>query len=99
MARYQPNFGEVRKWLDTDRGLRRVVTSQANLIATRARILAPVLTGEYKSKIKVRRSRGWDGRIAANVTAEAEHSTVVEKGRRSIEGRGHHVLRRAAESL
>lgn len=103
MARYQPLFGNVRRWLDTDGGLRRAVTGQAHLIADRARVLAPVRTGRYKASIKVTRARGWDGRLAANVTADVPYATVVEKGRkmgrRDIQGRGHHVLRRAAESL
>lgn len=72
---------------------------QANAIADRARLLAPVRTGRYKASIAVRESRAWDGRLAADVTADVPYSTVVEVGRRDIINRGHHTLRRAAETL
>lgn len=99
MATYKPNQAGVRTWLDTDTGLRSAVRDQANAIANRARQLAPVRTGRYKASIQVRDSRGWDGRIAADVTVGVPYSTVVEVGRRDIKDRGHHVLRRAAETL
>jgi hypothetical protein len=99
MARYNPNRASVRRWLDSDDDLRSAVRGQANTIANRARQLAPVRTGRYKASIKVRDSRGWDGRLAADVTADVPYGTVVELGRRSIRNRGHHVLRRAAETL
>lgn len=99
MARYNPNRAAVRRWLDSDGDLRQAVRSQANTIANRARQLAPVRSGRYKASIKVRDSRGWDGRLAADVTADVPYGTVVEVGRRSIHNRGHHVLRRAAETL
>lgn len=104
MARYEANYRAVRKWLNTDRDLRRAVTERADAVATRARVLAPVRTGRYKASIKVSAAeRGWDGRVAAGVVADVNYASVVEwgrkKGRRNIQGRGHHVLRRAAESL
>jgi hypothetical protein len=99
MARYNPNRAAVRRWLDSDDDLRSAVRGQANAIANRARQLAPVRSGRYKASIKVRDSRGWDGRLAADVTADVPYATVVEKGRRNIRNRGHHVLRRAAETL
>lgn len=104
MARYEANYRAVRKWLNTDRDLRRAVTDQAGAIASRARVLAPVRTGRYKASIKVSSAeRGWDGRVAAGVSADARYAAVIEvgrkAGRRSIHDRGHHVLRRAAESL
>jgi hypothetical protein len=61
--------------------------------------LAPVRSGRYKASIQVRDSRGWDGRLAADVTADVPYATVVEVGRRNLHNRGHHVLRRAAETL
>jgi Bacteriophage protein of unknown function (DUF646). len=99
MADYSPNRAAVRRWLDSDSDLRSAVRGQANTIANRARQLAPVRTGRYKASIQVRDSRGWDGRLAADVTADVPYGTVVELGRRSLHGRGHHVLRRAAETL
>jgi len=85
--------------LDSDGDLRNAINGQANLIANRARQLAPVRTGRYKASIHVRDSRGWDGRLAADVTADVPYGTVVELGRRNLHNRGHHVLRRAAETL
>jgi hypothetical protein len=99
MARYSPNRAAVRRWLNSDVNLRSAVRSQANEIANRAHVLAPVRFGRYKASIRVRDSRGWDGRLAADVTADAPYSTVVEVGRRDIKDRGHHTLRRAAETL
>lgn len=99
MARYSPNRAGVRRWLDSDGDLRNAINGQANLIANRARQLAPVRTGRYKASIHVRDSRGWDGRLAADVTADVPYGTVVELGRRNLHNRGHHVLRRAAETL
>ncbi|MGH3427350.1 MAG: HK97 gp10 family phage protein [Mycobacteriales bacterium] len=99
MARYNPNRAGVRAWLDSDENLRNAVRGRANEIAGRARVLAPVRTGRYKASIKVRDSRGWDGRVAADVTADAPYSVVVEVGRRDVHNRGHHTLRRAAETL
>jgi len=99
VASYIPNHAGVRTWLDSDGDLRSAVRGQANAIANRARLLAPVRTGQYKASIQVRDSRGWDGRLAADVTAGVPYATVVEVGRRDIRDRGHHVLRRAAETL
>lgn len=99
MARYTPNRAGVRRWLNSDSDLRSAVRGQANTIADRARLLAPVRTGRYKASIAVRDSRGWDGRLAADVTADVPYGTVVELGRRNLHNRGHHVLRRAAETL
>lgn len=99
MARYNPNRAAVRRWLDSDGDLRGAVRGQANTIANRARQLAPVRSGRYKASIKVRDSRGWDGRLAADVIADVPYATVVEKGRRHLRNRGHHTLRRAAETL
>lgn len=99
MAEYEMLWGNVRRWLNTDGDLRQAVTEQAHLIAVRARVFAPVRTGRYKASIKVTRARGWDGRLAANVVADVPYARFVEEGRRDIHGRGHHVLRRAAESL
>ena len=99
MARYNPNYAAVGRWLRSDGDLRAAVRGQANAIADRARLLAPVRTGRYKASISVRDSRGWDGRLAADVTAGVPYSTVVEVGRRDVINRGHHVLRRAAETL
>lgn len=99
MARYKAHYAEVRKWLDSDGDLRGAVTNRAEAIANRARVLAPVLTGRYKSHIAVRDSRGWDGRVAADVYDAVPYAAAVEWGLRDIHYRGHHVIRRAAESL
>lgn len=99
MTSYRPNRAGVRAWLNSDGDLRSAVRGQANAIADRARLLAPVRTGRYKASIAVRDSRGWDGRLAADVTADVPYGTVVEVGRRNLHNRGHHVLRRAAETL
>lgn len=98
MARYEPNIAATGRWLRSDTQLRNAVGDRADQIADRARVIAPVRTGEYKSKIRVdRRARGWDGRVAAEVEAVAAHSAAVEFGNAVTNGRGHHVLRRAAE--
>jgi hypothetical protein len=99
MADYKPDRAAVRRWLDSDGDLRSAVHGQANTIANRARQLAPVRTGRYRASIQVRDSRGWDGRLAADVIAGAPYARLVEEGRRDIHNRGHHTLRRAAESL
>jgi hypothetical protein len=99
MADYQPNHAGVRAWLNSDGDLRSAVRGQATTIANRARLLAPVRTGRYKASVQVRDSRGWDGRLAADVVAGVPYGTVVELGRRNVHDRGHHVLRRAAETL
>lgn len=99
MADYKPNHAGVRAWLNSDGDLRSAVRGRANAIANRARLLAPVRTGRYKASIQVRDSRGWDGRLAADVTAGVPYAAVVEVGRRDVINRGHHTLRRAAETL
>ena len=99
MANYKPNRGNVRRWLDSDGDLRAAVRDKADTIADRARRIAPVHSGRYKASIRVRTTHAWDGRVAADVTADVPYATIVEKGRRSIHNRGHHTLRRAAEML
>jgi hypothetical protein len=99
MADYKPNSAGVRRWLAADGDLRSAVKGQADTIANRARLLAPVRTGRYKASIHVRDSRGWDGRLAADVIAGTPYARFVEEGRRDVHNRGHHTLRRAAETL
>lgn len=99
MGRYEPDFAAVRDWLNTSDELKAAIRERAELIANRARLLAPVRTGRYKASITVRDSHGWDGRVAADVLANVGYAIEVEVGRRDIHDRGDHVLRRAAEGL
>lgn len=72
--------------------------AHAEVIASRARAIAPRDTGEYIDKIRVSTTRrgGIRGdRAAGVVTAGAPHSAAVEFG--NSRTRGHHVLRRAAQ--
>lgn len=72
---------------------------KAEEIAARARALAPKDSGEYAASIEVSTERGGvrNDRTVAVVTATAPHSAAVEFGNSRTGGRGHHVLRRAAE--
>lgn len=97
MARYQANHHETGAWLRSGPQLRDAVRDEAQRRANRARAIAPVDTGRYKAGIRVTDSRGWDGRLAADVEATAAHSAAVEWGNARTGGRGHHVLRRAAD--
>jgi phage gp46-like protein len=91
VAEYRPNRVGTGQWLRSSSELRSAVTSVAEQIATRARMLAPVETGEYLRSITVRQTRAENGRVAADVEANAPHSAIVELR--------DHVLRRAAEGL
>ena len=99
MGTYNPDFTATGEWLSTSTELKAAVREQAEVIANRARLLAPVRTGRYKASIEVRESRGWDGRVAADVYVNVPYAIEVEDGRRDIHDRGDHVLRRAAEGL
>lgn len=89
MARYKPSYAEVGHWLRSDPLLQAACRSQATTIMMRAKVIAPVRTGAYKASIYVREGRGWDGRVAQDVVAPVEYSTLVEKRR--------HVLLIAAQ--
>lgn len=89
MARYKPNYAEVGRWLRSDRNLRGACHSEAGTIMMKAKAIAPVRTGAYRASIHLRDGRGWDGRVAIDVVAPMEYSTVVEKRR--------HVLLIAAQ--
>ena len=99
MARYEPDYGATGRWLRNDRELYQAVFAAARQIASQARVIAPVDSGEYRDRIEVSAGRGWDGRVAADVAALAAHSAAVEFGNRRTRGRGQHVLARAAEYL
>lgn len=96
MARYRANFAATGVWLRSDGDLRGAVNAAADRVADRARVLAPVRTGRYKASIRVDNGRGWDGRVAADVTATVPYSAALEFG--TARSRPRRVLRRAAES-
>ena len=91
MASYKANFMATGQWMRTSLELKAAVTTIAEAIAARARATAPVETGEYRSRIAVRPARGEDGRVAADVEANAPHSIWVEIR--------HQTLRNARDSI
>lgn len=91
MARYQPNKREVGQFLRADPDLRRVLRSVSDRIADRARAIAPVRTGAYRSSIRIAPA-SWSSlrggrRMAFDVLADVDYATVVEVGRRNVAGR------------
>jgi len=93
--RYEPDFQATARWLRTSGELQRAVHAAAEDIASRARGLAPVDTGEYLAGIIVTDEPG-DDRVGSRVTATANHSAAVEFG--NARTRGQAILGRAAES-
>lgn len=93
--RYEPDYRATGRWLRTSDELQHAVHDAAEDIATRARALAPVVTGRYRAGIVVTDDPAGD-RVASQVTATAPHSVAVEFGNSRV--RAHAVLQRAAES-
>jgi hypothetical protein len=91
VAEYKPNTAATGQWLRSSSELQQAVTAIAEMIAARARSTAPVETGEYRNRISVRTSRAENGRVAADVEANAPHSIWVEIR--------HQTLRAARDSI
>lgn len=101
MATYRADHAATGRWLRTSAELQAACHDAAERIAARARAIAPVDSGAYRSGIVVRDepNTAWDGRVGSVVEATAPHSATVEWGTRRHRGRGQHVLRRAVEGL
>lgn len=73
---YRPNRGSLTPILRSDR-MAEVVDAAAEVIAARARSLAPVATGGYQQSIQVV-SDVHPTRVAAHVGAHVDYALVVE---------------------
>lgn len=87
---YQADYAGMAAWLRS-REAYGAVHEAAERGAAYASATAPRRTGRYASEIDVQSALGWDGRVAADIVAEADYSAEVE--------RDHHTLRAAAQII
>ena len=100
MATYKADNVGMARYLKS-KELREACRQRAEDGAKHARRIAPKVSREYASKIRV--DTGFDlkkrDRVAAFIVAYAPYASVVEVGRKGSRRRGHRVLARTLDWL
>lgn len=79
--RYQPDHIATARFMQTGNSLQRAINAAARDIATIARAIAPVRTGEYRDSIRTISIAAGD-RVSAGVEADDPAAAPLEFGNR-----------------